>query len=135
MFSWIRKGRWEKVGEMGEIKSKLMSVSEAAKKLGVSYSWILKKIRVGEIPAVMIGRRWFLSEKVVEELQQRVKKFYPGDEYVSLREVMSIIQVHPQTLYKWVRAGKFPAEKIGGKWYVRKEVIDSFVQGQFKAKD
>ena len=54
----------------------LISLSEAAKKSGLSHSHLRLLARNGEIWAKNLGRSWFTTEKAVEEYLARDRK--PG---------------------------------------------------------
>lgn len=47
---------------MGYKMKKYLSVSEAAKKLGISRMQVVRKIKKGEIPAQKVGRIYVISE-------------------------------------------------------------------------
>ncbi|HID08626.1 TPA: DNA-binding protein, partial [Candidatus Micrarchaeota archaeon] len=49
----------QEVQEAGRV----IPFSEAAQRIGRSEVWLRQKIRKGEVPAVKIGRRWFLPEE------------------------------------------------------------------------
>lgn len=49
-------------------------------------------------------------------------------EFYTIEEVMAILQLSRQTVYRYVRSGKLPAYKIG-KWYrVKVSDFDSFIK-------
>jgi MerR family transcriptional regulator, light-induced transcriptional regulator len=51
----------------------------------------------------------------------------PGDDLLELREAASSAGVHYQTVYRWVRSGRLPANLIGGKYFVAAEDVASIV--------
>jgi excisionase family DNA binding protein len=42
---------------------------------------------------------------------------------LTMKEVCDILQVHPSTIYKLVRAGEIPAFRIGSDWRFRTDTI------------
>lgn len=47
---------------------------------------------------------------------------------LTIRQAAKLLQVDPNTLYRWARAGKFPAGKIGKEWRVLKSDVINFVE-------
>lgn len=50
-----------------------------------------------------------------------------NDDILSLREVSTILRVHPMTTYKLVRCGVLPMRKIGAQWRIRRRVLLDWV--------
>ena len=50
-----------------------------------------------------------------------------GQEVLTIKEVCDLLQVHPSTIYKLVRAGGIPAFRIGSDWRFRKDEIERWV--------
>jgi excisionase family DNA binding protein len=44
-------------------------------------------------------------------------------EVLTAKEVCKMLQVHPITLYKMVRAGKIPSFRIGSDWRFRRDLL------------
>jgi excisionase family DNA binding protein len=51
-------------------------------------------------------------------------------ELLTVKEVSQILQVHPTTLYKMVRAGKIPSFRIGSDWRFRKDLLERWIAEQ-----
>ncbi len=48
---------------------------------------------------------------------------------MTLQQASKYIGVHEMTLYRWAKKGTIPAIKIGGRWRIKKELIDSKFDG------
>lgn len=57
-----------------------------------------------------------LTTDKIAELQKRVQ-FY------SLAEIAPIIGVSYRTLQRWIKAGKLPAKKVGGRWKITEKSL------------
>jgi excisionase family DNA binding protein len=51
----------------------------------------------------------------------------PGD-ILTLEELSSYLKIPKSTVYKLVREGKIPAQKVGRHWRFRKEAIDRWLE-------
>jgi len=107
---------------------RVIPFTEAAQRIGRSETWLRQKIREGEVPAVKIGRRWFLPEEAVEGMRSQIQSQVP-DGYVPVLRLMRVVAVHPGTLVRWCREGRIPAKKIAGKWYVREVDFQKMLSG------
>lgn len=47
----------------------------------------------------------------------------------SLEDVSQIVGLTHRTIWNYVKAGKLPAVKIGGKWKVSEENLKKFING------
>ncbi len=62
-----------------------------------------------------------------------------ADSIPDLREVMDIRQasqylgISPDTLYKYLSRGKFPAFKLGNRWRFKKSMLDRWMERQSQA--
>ena len=45
-------------------------------------------------------------------------------------EAAPYARVHPSTLYRWIKDGRIPAHKVGGRWYVRVEDLEAVLAGE-----
>jgi excisionase family DNA binding protein len=50
------------------------------------------------------------------------------DEVLTIEELASYLKVPKSTLYKLVREGKVPCQKIGRHWRFRKRAIDNWLE-------
>lgn len=48
----------------------------------------------------------------------------------SLEKVQEILQVTRRTIYNYIRGGRLPAVKMGGRWRIRHEDLDAFLTGK-----
>jgi MerR family transcriptional regulator, light-induced transcriptional regulator len=51
----------------------------------------------------------------------------PGEDLLDLRAAAAELGVHYQTAYGWVRSGRLPADLIGGRYLIRRDVLDALV--------
>ena len=51
---------------------------------------------------------------------------------MDLKEVAEYLHIHPATVYKYARAGKIPAFKIGYDWRFHKKIIDEWILDKVK---
>ena len=51
---------------------------------------------------------------------------------LTIRQAARLLQVDPNTIYRWARAGRFPASKIGKEWRVLHSDVIKFVEGHRK---
>ena len=49
---------------------------------------------------------------------------------MTIKDVASYLGVHPMTIYKFAKAGKIPAFKIGSDWRFHRKYIDQWIEGQ-----
>ena len=47
---------------------------------------------------------------------------------MNIKEVSQYLDVHPATIYKYVRSGKIPGFKIGSDWRFQKKIIDKWME-------
>jgi len=47
----------------------------------------------------------------------------------SVRELERILPITPLTIRAYIRKGKIKGSKIGKNWYVRKEDLEAFLEG------
>jgi len=52
----------------------------------------------------------------------------PGD-ILTIEELSAYLRISKSTLYKLVREGKIPSQKVGRHWRFRKEAIDRWLEG------
>ena len=49
---------------------------------------------------------------------------------MTLREVAQYLGLHVMTVYKLTREGRVPADKIGGQWRFKRDVLDEWLETQ-----
>ncbi len=52
-------------------------------------------------------------------------------EVLTITELSSYLKISKSTLYKLVREGKIPSQKVGRHWRFRKEAIDRWLENLF----
>lgn len=48
-----------------------------------------------------------------------------ADMFCTLTEAARCLRVERHTVWRWIRAGKMPAQKVGGVVFIERELIDS----------
>jgi len=51
---------------------------------------------------------------------------------MTIKDVAQFLGVHPMTVYKFAKAGKIPAFKIGSDWRFHRKYIDAWIDRQMK---
>ena len=51
---------------------------------------------------------------------------------LTIRQAAKLLQVDPNTIYRWARVGKFPASKIGKEWRVLHSDVIKFIEAHKK---
>ena len=51
---------------------------------------------------------------------------------MTIKDVAVYLGVHPMTVYKFAKARKLPAFKIGSDWRFQRKCIDEWIEGQMK---
>ena len=46
---------------------------------------------------------------------------------MTVKDVAEYLDVHPMTIYKYVRDGRIPAFKIGDSWRIRKDAMQKWI--------
>ncbi|MCZ6795173.1 MAG: helix-turn-helix domain-containing protein [Planctomycetota bacterium] len=46
---------------------------------------------------------------------------------LTIEEVAGYLKLKPQTIYKWVQAGKIPGAKFGKEWRFRRSLIEEWI--------
>ena len=47
---------------------------------------------------------------------------------MTIKDVAEYLDVHPMTIYKYVKEGNIPAFKIGTSWRIRRESIKKWIE-------
>jgi len=50
------------------------------------------------------------------------------NQILTIKQASRLLQVDPNTIYRWARAGKFPASKIGKEWRVLRSDVHKFIE-------
>ena len=49
-------------------------------------------------------------------------------EVLTVKDIAEYMDMHPMTIYKYVKDGKIPAFKIGSSWRIRKDSIQKWIK-------
>ena len=55
---------------------------------------------------------------------------FDGKELYTIDECASIIGVTIRSIYNYIKQGDLAANKVGRRWYVSEEVLDSYITGK-----
>ncbi len=47
---------------------------------------------------------------------------------MTVKDVAEYLDVHPMTIYKYVKDGRIPAFKIGDSWRIRKDAMQKWIR-------
>ncbi len=47
---------------------------------------------------------------------------------MTVKDVADYLDVHPMTIYKYVKDGRIPAFKVGDSWRIRRDSIDKWIK-------
>lgn len=62
----------------------------------------------------------------------KMKNIGVGSKLMTVKEVSEYLRIHPSTVYRQLKRGRFPAFKIGSDWRFNVESIDRWRLGQGK---
>jgi len=57
-----------------------------------------------------------------------------ADKLLTLEEAAEYLDIHPGTLYRWARARKVPAVKMGRIWRFKKERLEEWFDKQLEGR-
>lgn len=49
-------------------------------------------------------------------------------EVLTVKDIAEYMDMHPMTIYKYVKEGRIPAFKIGSSWRIRKDSIQKWIK-------
>ncbi len=47
---------------------------------------------------------------------------------MTVKDIASYLDVHPMTIYKYVKEGRIPAFKVGASWRIRRDSIRKWME-------
>lgn len=54
------------------------------------------------------------------------------EDYINFDEAVQLLSTTKSTLYKWLKAGKVPAHKLGRQWRFKEDELKNYIEGNFK---
>ena len=48
-------------------------------------------------------------------------------EVMTPKQVAAYLQLHPMTIYRYISTGKLPAAKIGGRYRIKREIVENLL--------
>jgi excisionase family DNA binding protein len=105
----------------------LLTTREIAMSLGLPLVQVRRLIYAGKLPAWKVGAIW-----VIKAWKGPLQQIDDGDEaagadsMLSIREVAERLNLTPAKLRALIRAGEFPAARVGRNWVIREEVLEGF---------
>lgn len=99
----------------------LLTVYEAAERLGLSHQRVRQLIDQGRLPARKVGRDWVILESDLEsaELDDLRKRYStpPTPDVVLVREAAKLLGVSRQRVYEFLRSGRLDGVKANESRY------------------
>ena len=51
-----------------------------------------------------------------------------GTKLYDIQEIAKMLNIHPQTVRRWIHSGKLPARKLGKTYYISEQELNDFTQ-------
>ena len=51
-----------------------------------------------------------------------------GTKLYDIQEIAKTLNIHPQTVRRWIHSGKLPARKLGKAYYISEQELNDFTQ-------
>jgi excisionase family DNA binding protein len=64
----------------------------------------------------------------------KMREARKADKLLTIYEAAEYLDIHPMTLYRWVRKGKMPAAKLGKNWRFKRVMLEAWVDKHIKGK-
>ncbi|WP_461673180.1 helix-turn-helix domain-containing protein [Priestia megaterium] len=116
-----------------------LKTSEIVQQLNINSSSVLKLISRGTFPsAKKVNGRWYIKKEEVDTYKHskpsdipQKRNDAPQEETECLKtsEIVQRLNINSSSVLKLISRGTFPsAKKVNGRWYVKKEEIDTYEQ-------
>ncbi len=56
-------------------------------------------------------------------------------EVMTPKQVAEYLQLHPMTIYRYISTGKLPAAKIGGRYRIKREIVENLLADTIATAD
>lgn len=93
-----------------------VTTGEAARRLGVGRREILRRICAGRLRARRCGRRWAVEASSLEAS-------IPPPGWTTAQEAARRAGKSESTIYRWIRAGRLPARRVGKRWFIEERSL------------
>jgi excisionase family DNA binding protein len=128
----------------GTKEEKILSITEAADRNGVTRQAIYVAIKLKKLRATKTANRWQIKTSDLEEYRQnkysRTKSLFdgqllfdPNKGYHSVNQVARILNVPAQKIYYATRVGQLKAHRKGAAWVIQMKDVESY-RGDHLAK-
>lgn len=106
------------------LKEQHISTLELTKFLGISPVAVFKRIKKGQIKATKIGRSYAIPRSYIDESfpEHKIPTLEQG-EYLSVMEAAQLLGISRIAVFKKIKSGLLPAQKIGRHYVIAKEKI------------
>ena len=122
----------------------LVKSRDAAKRLDVVPTTVVKFIHRQEISAVKLGNNWYIEKGELERFARNYKKLIrrtpmkvlPVDlsKYVKITEAARRLGVWVSTVRRMIYRGELPAIKIDGTWLIERDKFEDFLSTYVRKK-
>ena len=51
-----------------------------------------------------------------------------GTKLYDIQEIAKMLNIHPQTVRRWIHSGKLPERKLGKTYYISEQELNDFTQ-------
>lgn len=90
-----------------------VTTAVAGKMLGVTPQYVTQRIRTGSLPALTIGRRYFVPIEALDNVVPRGS--------ITVQQAAARLGVTPEWVRQRIREGSLPAAKVGHRYFIRAE--------------
>jgi excisionase family DNA binding protein len=126
--------------------SKVVSITEAARRNNVTRQAIYVAIKLNKLKAQKESTRWTIHVDDLEDYRKtkysRTKSTFNGEllfdnqkGFYSINQVAKLLGVPAQKIYYATRIGLMKAQRKGAAWVVHQEDLDAYKAGYLNKKD
>lgn len=103
-----------------------LTLKQAAEICGVPYAALRREIEHGAVSACRVGRKYFLSQTVVEQYRQQQEE-KPQPEGYTIKELMEVLPLSYAFLIDLIKQGRLQAVKCGRSYIIPKQGLADFL--------
>lgn len=120
----VRDGSVEKMKQLFLEPMELVTVKEAAGLLRIPLPTVYYIVQRGILESFKVGGQWRLHRGKVEAYGEQLKG---GQSGMSVKDVADRLHVPLPTVYAYLRSGRLPAVRVGGRWRIDEDDILNLV--------
>ncbi len=100
---------------------------EAARRLGVSPYWVLRRINGGKLSAIHVRNGWAIAESDLESLAEMLTAAQLPADTVGTSEAARRLGVSKAPVLDLISTGRLPAFRVGRRWAIAETDLESLV--------